>query len=157
MADVHTVEQRRRNMSAIRHKNSKPEVLIRKELHKRGFRFRIHRKDLPGNPDIVLPKYNAVVLVNGCFWHGHECHLFKWPKTREDFWHEKISANTIRDSKNAGALLALGFRVLTVWECAIKGSTRLDHKYLMDTISDWIKSRSLNAEIPADPQFHNQQ
>ena len=148
MNDVHTVEQRRRNMSAIRHQNTKPELLIRSELHKQGFRFRIHRKDLPGNPDIVLPKYNAAIFVNGCFWHGHECHLFHWPKTREQFWKEKIGGNMLRDSKNSGALLAEGYRVLTIWECSLKGKHKLGLSDLNETISDWIKSDSAQYEIP---------
>lgn len=148
MNDVHTVEQRRRNMSAIRHQNTKPELLIRSELHKRGFRFRIHRKDLPGNPDIVLPKYNAAIFVNGCFWHGHECHLFHWPKTREQFWKEKISGNMLRDSKNSGALLAEGYRVLTIWECSLKGKQKLSLSDLAEAISNWIKSDSTQYEVP---------
>jgi DNA mismatch endonuclease (patch repair protein) len=148
MNDVHTTEQRSRNMSAIRHQNTKPELLIRSELHKRGFRFRIHRKDLPGKPDIVLPKHNAAIFVNGCFWHGHECALFRWPKTREDFWRNKISGNVVRDSKNSGALLAKGYRVLTVWECVIKGKYKLHINELADRIADWIRSNSAHDEIP---------
>lgn len=148
MSDVHTTEQRRRNMSAIRHQNTKPELLIRSELHKRGLRFRIHRKDLPGKPDIVLPRFNTVIFINGCFWHGHECHLFHWPKTRETFWRNKIGGNVIRDSKNSEKLLTGGYRVLTVWECAIKGKHKIDTNELTDRVSNWIKSSSRQYEIP---------
>lgn len=148
MNDVHTTEQRRRNMSAIRHQDTKPELLIRSELHKRGFRFRIHRKDLPGKPDIVLPKFSAAIFINGCFWHGHECHLFRWPKTREEFWRNKIGGNVNRDSINSEKLLTEGYRVLTVWECAIKGKHKICINDLTDRISDWIRSSSRQNEIP---------
>jgi len=154
MIDVHTAEQRRRNMSAIRHKNTKPEILVRSELHKRGFRFRVHRKDLPGNPDIVLPKYNAVILVNGCFWHGHECDLFKWPKTREEFWREKISSNVLRDSNNIRTLCAMGYRVLIIWECATKGPKKLESKFLFDQVTQWVKSASHRKEISGELSSH---
>jgi DNA mismatch endonuclease, patch repair protein len=97
--------------------------MIRKALHGAGFRFRLHDKKLPGKPDIVLPKYRTVLFVNGCFWHGHECSLFKWPKTRTKFWKEKITGNVVRDQKSLAVLRTMGWRTLTIWECEIRNSS----------------------------------
>jgi len=121
LADVVDPATRSRMMSGIRGKNTKPELLIRKALHARGFRYRLHCKDLPGNPDLCLPKYRAVIFVHGCFWHGHGCHLFKWPKTRPEFWREKIRRNQEVDESAITALWSAGWRVAVIWECAIKG------------------------------------
>lgn len=107
-------------MSGIRNRNTKPEIAVRKALHGAGFRFRLHRKDLPGKPDIVLPRYRAVVFVHGCFWHGHGCRYFKLPQTRRDFWLDKIMSNARRDRINEDALKAAGWTVFTVWECDIR-------------------------------------
>lgn len=107
-------------MSGIRGKDTKPEIIVRHALHRAGFRFRLHRKDLPGKPDIVLPKYHTVIFVHGCFWHGHGCRYFKVPKTRTDFWLDKIMANAKRDRQQEDALRAAGWRVFTVWECDIR-------------------------------------
>lgn len=116
--DVHTVEQRSRNMAAIKGANTKPELRVRSLLHSLGFRFRLHRKDLPGKPDIVLAKYRTVIFVHGCFWHCHDC---RWgnviPKTREDFWARKRQGTMERDSRNIRALTAAGWKVLVIWEC----------------------------------------
>ncbi|WP_430252081.1 very short patch repair endonuclease [Neorhizobium sp. DAR64860/K0K1] len=122
--DVLTKEQRRLNMSRIRGRDTKPELLLRKELHARGYRFRVNVTGLPGRPDIVFPKYGAVIQVNGCFWHGHDCHLFRMPSSRQDFWAEKISSNRERDRRTNQALSDAGWRVLTVWECSMKGVKR---------------------------------
>lgn len=107
-------------MSGIRGKDTRPEIIVRQALHRAGFRFRLHRKDLPGKPDIVLPKYHTVIFVHGCFWHGHGCRYFKVPKTRTDFWLDKIMANAKRDRLQEDALRAAGWRVFTVWECDIR-------------------------------------
>jgi DNA mismatch endonuclease, patch repair protein len=121
MADVHDKKTRSYNMSRIKGKNTKPEMLVRKFLHANGFRYRLHVKDLPGKPDIVLPKYKTVVFVHGCFWHGHEhCKYFKVPKTRTDWWLNKINGNIANDVKSAKALKKLGWRVITIWECQLK-------------------------------------
>jgi len=114
-------------MSGIKGKNTRPELIVRKILHRSGFRFRLHRKDLPGKPDIILPKYRTVIFVNGCFWHGHEnCHLFRMPKSRQEFWEKKICGNVARDTKNRLLLSELGWGVLTIWECSLKGKMKLD-------------------------------
>lgn len=139
MADVVSKAKRSEMMSGIRGKNTKPEMIIRRGLHARGYRFRLHRKDLPGKPDIVLPKYGAAIFVNGCFWHGHDCHLFKWPKTREAFWREKIGANQKRDLKSFDELRAKGWRCGTVWECALRGKYRLDPESLLDQLTSWVE------------------
>lgn len=138
-------------MSAIRSKNTKPELLIRQILHAAGFRFRLHRKDLPGKPDIVLPKYRAVILIHGCFWHGHACHMFKVPASRTEFWLEKIGSNQKRDLRDVGKLVDAGWRVLTIWECAIKGSQRLDIEILNQKIATWIRSERVLEDIGSRP------
>lgn len=121
MADVLTKEQRKKCMSHIKSKNSKPELLVRKFLFASGFRFRLHRKDLPGNPDIVLPKYKTVIFINGCFWHGHEdCKYSKLPETNPEFWKNKILGNINRDIANKTKLFSLGWNVIEIWQCQLK-------------------------------------
>lgn len=115
--DSLTPKQRSERMAKIRAKNTKPELLVRSHLHAEGLRFRLHRKDLPGKPDLVLPRYRAVVLVQGCFWHGHECQKGRVPGTRSDFWRKKIETNRARDATNRDTLEAGGWRVFEVWEC----------------------------------------
>lgn len=124
MADVHSKETRSYNMSRIRSKDTKPELLVRKFLHKQGFRFRLHVKDLPGKPDIVLPKYRTVIFIHGCFWHGHEgCKYYVVPKTRTEWWVEKIGKNVQNDSKSINALMS-NWKVVTIWQCQLKTSTK---------------------------------
>ena len=125
-------------MSGIRSKNTKPELLIRKGLHARGFRFRLHDKLLPGKPDLVLPKYSAVIFVHGCFWHRHDCHLFKWPKTRREFWHKKLLRNQEKDVESYASLKKDGWYILTIWECALKGRTRRPLDKVLDMAADWL-------------------
>ncbi len=121
MADVHTKKQRSFNMSRIKGKDTKPEMLVRKFLHANGFRYKLHDKKLPGKPDIVLPKYNTVIFVHGCFWHGHtNCKYFKIPQTRTKWWTDKINANKANDSKAIKALKKDGWKIITVWECKLK-------------------------------------
>jgi DNA mismatch endonuclease (patch repair protein) len=118
MVDVHTSEQRSRNMAAIGHKDTKPEIRVRSLLHSMGYRFRLHRKDLPGKPDITLPAHEAVIFVHGCFWHCHDCRYGSVkPATRSEFWAQKRQSNTARDLRDKQALEALGWRVMVVWEC----------------------------------------
>lgn len=147
MTDVVSAEVRSRMMSGIRNKNTRPELLIRKQLHERGFRYRLHDKKLPGNPDIVLPRYSAAIFVHGCFWHGHDCHLFKWPSSNESFWIEKIHRNMAVDSQMLRLLHEEGIRTLTVWECATKGKLRWPLDVLIDEIVNWLKSGDMVCEI----------
>jgi len=139
-------------MSGIRGKNTKPELFVRQALHAKGFRYRLHRKDLAGKPDITLPRYNAVIFVNGCFWHGHNCHLFKWPKTRADFWRTKIRANQARDRKNINILLDQGWRVFVLWECSIKGVQGDALVSVIEDLSNWIAGESCFDETNATPR-----
>lgn len=121
MSDRHTHEQRRYNMQQIKGKNTKPEISLRKLLFAEGFRYRINDRKLPGKPDIVLKKYNTVIFVNGCFWHGHQnCRYFVVPKTRTEFWSDKIKGNKERDDRNISLLKEAGWNVITVWECELK-------------------------------------
>ena len=123
MTDVHSKEIRSYNMSRIKSKNTKPEMLVRKFLHKNGFRFRLHKKDLPGKPDIVLPKYKTAILIHGCFWHGHEnCKLYVVPKTKTEWWISKIQNNIRKDQINELKLSALGWKIIKIRECELKKS-----------------------------------
>jgi DNA mismatch endonuclease (patch repair protein) len=126
-------------MRAIRNKDTKPELRLRKALHANGFRFRLCVKELPGRPDIVLPKYHAVIFVHGCFWHGHNCQYFKWPSTRPEFWREKIGRNRSNDLKAKKALLASGWRVGIVWECSVRDSVNSIDS-VTQRLADWLRS-----------------
>ena len=141
MVDVVSPEKRSEMMSGIRGKDTKPEIIVRRLLHRLGYRFRLHRKDLPGRPDIVLPKWHAVIFVNGCYWHGHEdCHLFRPPKTRTEFWTNKIEGNQVRDRRNYAALEDAGWKVLVIWECAVSKKLSLSGEQLEDTIAAALAS-----------------
>lgn len=127
--DVMSPERRSRNMSAIKGSNTKPEIAVRQILHSLGFRFRLHRKDLPGRPDIVLAKYRTVVFVHGCFWHRHPgCRLASTPATRAEFWEAKFSRNVVRDRENYTKLMELGWRIIVVWECDLRNREDLAHR-----------------------------
>jgi DNA mismatch endonuclease (patch repair protein) len=147
MVDVVDQKTRSRMMSGIRSKNTKPELLIRKGLHGRGFRFRLHDKRLPGKPDLVFPKYSAVIFVHGCFWHRHDCHLFKWPKTRREFWHKKLLRNQEKDVESYASLKKDGWYILTIWECALKGRTRRPLDKVLDMAADWLVSGQRDRQI----------
>ncbi len=147
MADVVSQQKRSRMMAAIRGKDTKPEMEIRKALHRQGFRFRLHNRKLPGKPDLTLPRYKAVIFVQGCFWHRHDCHLFKWPGTRIDFWKEKINANAKRDQENIAALVESGWRVLEIWECALKGKHRLKLDEVISFTTSWLLSDCQYASV----------
>ena len=122
-------------------------MLLRSELHKMGYRYRLHWGELPGRPDLVLPKYNAVIFVNGCFWHGHDCHLFKWPKTNSRFWRKKIKGNQQRDKKNIDQITSMGWRCCIVWECCFRGKARLPKEKSCYLIDNWILSSETFLEL----------
>lgn len=147
MADIVTAEVRSRMMSGIRGKDTRPEMIVRKALHAAGFRYRLHDKRLPGKPDLVFPRYSAVVFVHGCFWHGHDCHLFRFPATRTDFLREKIAGNVERDRQAVNQLRGTGWRVGTVWECALKGKTRLAAEEILRSLASWLQAGSGDLEI----------
>ena len=131
MADVMTPEQRSHCMAAIKGKDTKPEMIVRKYLFSRGLRYRVQVRKLPGNPDIVLAKYKTVVFVNGCFWHGHEgCKYFRLPKSNVEFWKEKIERNIVRDRESTQALLNLGWRVIRVWECELRNKVNREDRLI---------------------------
>ena len=111
-------------MSRIRSKDTEPEMMVRQFLHKHGFRFRLHVKDLAGKPDIVLPRHKTVIFVNGCFWHKHDCKRFVWPSSNADYWKAKINRNVERDLINIASLISLGWKVIVVWECELKSSNK---------------------------------
>lgn len=146
MADVVSPEKRSQIMAGIRAKNTKPELALRQAMHRLGFRYRLHAKYLPGRPDIVLPKYRAVVLVHGCFWHGHGCRLFKLPSTRVEFWSQKIERNRANDALATSRLLSSGWRVAVVWECSIR-SPRAQGAKIAEKLADWLRSQSPLLEL----------
>lgn len=139
MADVHDPETRSYNMSRIRGKDTKPEMVVRKFLHSKGFRYKLHDKSLPGKPDIVLPKYRTVIFVHGCFWHGHEgCKYFVIPKTRTEWWLEKIGRTNAQDIDHQKELEKLGWKVYVIWECELKRNIK---KNALMNICDYLSRR----------------
>lgn len=147
MADVVSPAVRSRMMSGIRSTNTKPEIILRRGLHAAGFRFRLHGRQLPGRPDIVLARYSAVIFANGCFWHGHDCHMFRMPSTRPDFWQAKIARNQENDARAIAALAVLGWRRAVIWECALKGRSRLPAGTVVSRCVSWLKSGRKTLEI----------
>ena len=129
MSEKLNPEQSSRNMAAVKNKNTAPEIIVRKTLHRLGYRFRLHRRDLPGNPDIGLPKYRAVIFVHGCFWHGHPgCSRASRPRTNAEFWNTKLDKNLRRDQEVQARLHALGWRVLVIWQCRTKDREQLEQQ-----------------------------
>jgi DNA mismatch endonuclease, patch repair protein len=125
MTDIHSPEIRSKNMSCIRSSDTKPELIVRKYLHRNGFRYRLHVKNLPGKPDLVLKKYNTVIFINGCFWHGHDgCNYYKIPKTRTDWWVSKINRTRQNDKEVETKLTKLGWNIIIIWECSLKPNIR---------------------------------
>lgn len=141
MADIISPEQRSALMSRIRGKDTKIELEVRRGLHALGFRYRLGGAGLPGRPDIVLPKYRTVVFVHGCFWHQHDCHLFRLPKTRTEFWKTKVDANQARDLLVKARLAKLGWHVETVWECQLRGQTPARRSEIIMTLARRIRTR----------------
>lgn len=147
LTDSVTPEKRSDIMSRVGSKDTKPELLIRKGLHSLGFRYRLHAHDLPGKPDLVLPRYKSVIQVNGCFWHGHKCQLCRFPNSNKEYWQGKIARNIERDISNRQSLLDLGWRVLTIWECALNGSAKLELNQVFDLAAAWLRSTIAHCEI----------
>ena len=134
-------------MSGIRAKDTKPEMMVRRGLHCLGFRFRLHDRKLAGSPDMVFPKYRAVLFIHGCFWHGHDCSLFRLPGTRTEFWREKIAANQARDTFAQTALMSYGWRVGTLWECATRRKTGRPDAENLEMIANWLKGDGSRIEL----------
>lgn len=146
MADIVDKATRSKMMSGIRAKDTKPEIIIRKLLHREGFRFRLHLRKMPGNPDIVLPKHKLCIFVHGCFWHHHQgCKYAYLPKTRRKFWESKFRENMLRDRVNQSKLISSGWRVMVIWECYIKSHT---HMKIISAISDGIRSEIVSLHYP---------
>lgn len=145
MADIVSPEVRSRMMAGIRSKNTKPEILVRTGLHRLGLRFLVHDRRLPGKPDLVFPKWRGVIFVNGCFWHGHACPLFKVPSTRTEFWQDKISSNQKRDQIAISRLEEMGWRSLTVWECQLKGRPAEEIASVLQHCRNWLTGEPVPA------------
>ena len=146
MVDIVDAETRSRMMAGIKGKNTRPELALRRSLHARGFRYRLHSKNAQGRPDLVLPKYRAVVFVHGCFWHRHlGCRYATNPKTRAEFWEVKFAANVARDSAVRAALLEAGWRVATIWECALRKPEQI--AAAADQFSTWLLSETETLEL----------
>jgi DNA mismatch endonuclease, patch repair protein len=137
-------------MARIGGKDTAPELVVRRGLHAAGFRFRLHMRNLPGRPDLVLPKYRAVIFVNGCFWHGHDCDAFRWPATRQDFWTAKISGNRSRDAANTLKLTELDWRVGIVWECALRRKATSEQTKTLTALKDWLRGTDSMIELRGD-------
>lgn len=147
MADTFSKKERSNLMSRIGSKNTKPEMKIRKGLHSMGFRYSLHDKNLPGKPDLKLPKYNTIIEINGCFWHGHDCTGFRMPKSRLDYWENKIEKNRSRDKKNINKLFEMGWRVLIIWECSMRGKYSQDLVGVLEKAKNWLLSDKEFGEI----------
>jgi DNA mismatch endonuclease (patch repair protein) len=148
MTDIVDASTRSRMMAGIRGKDTRPEVLLRSALHRQGFRFRLHDRRLPGRPDLVLSRYRAVVLVHGCFWHRHEgCRYATTPSTRPDFWRSKFEANVRRDREVREMLRAAGWRVATVWECALRKPSHVEET--SRSLAVWLRDGGEDLEIGA--------
>ncbi len=153
--DLMDQKTRSRMMSSVKVKDTRLETAVRSRLFARGFRYRLHRGDLPGTPDMVLPKYSAAVFINGCFWHYHGCRHGQVPRTRSSWWRKKLKANRRRDQDAVRELLSRGWRVLTVWECSFRKSS-IERDRALDDVTDraaeFLRSNALRLEIPARPQ-----
>lgn len=150
MASHVVTKQKSEMMAAVRTKNTKPECQVRSELHKRGFRFRKNVETLPGKPDIVLPKYNVIIFINGCFWHGHRCPKGKMPKTNAEFWRKKIHDTQVRDNRNIHQLQEQGWRISVVWECSLKKAIQNE---TITALEQWISSKEKTLILPT-PKDH---
>lgn len=144
MVDIVDIETRKRMMSGIKNKHTKIEIIVRKSLFAKGFRYRINDTNLPGKPDLVLPKHNAIIFIHGCFWHKHSCSLFRLPSSNQEFWHAKIDGNVARDIKTVNQLTATGWRIAVVWECSLRGKKSLGIKSVSNQLETWLNSGCKN-------------
>lgn len=147
MPDTVSPQKRSEVMAKVGSKDTRPELVIRRGLHAQGFRYRLHDSKLPGKPDLVFPRYKAVIFVNGCFWHGHGCPRCRLPSSNTEYWNGKIARNVARDKVNRQLLLAEGWRVLTVWECALAGKEKRKLKEVLARASEWLLSTKPHYEI----------
>jgi DNA mismatch endonuclease (patch repair protein) len=147
LPDIVDAATRSRMMSGIRGKDTRPEMFIRSALHRRGFRYRLHARGLPGRPDMVFPSRRAVVFVHGCFWHGHDCRFFRLPGTRREFWQAKLNGNRQRDVKVRSQLSVDGWRQLVIWECALRGQPEKMREKVADRAAAWLRSSKRNGQI----------
>lgn len=147
MTDTVSPEKRSDVMSRVRSKDTKPELQIRRGLHAQGFRYRLHAKHLPGKPDLVFRRFKSVIFVNGCFWHGHSCPRCRMPSSNSEYWKRKVARNAERDVANRRSLLDEGWRVLTIWECALTGKSKLGLNQVIALASAWLLSTESMCEI----------
>ena len=147
MTDIVDKKTRSRMMAGIKGKDTQPELVIRKALFAKGFRYRLHSTKIPGTPDIIFSRFRALIFINGCFWHGHDCHLFKWPSSNITFWESKIRRNQEKDKKNYEILKKNSWRILVVWECALKGRKKIDLVSLIEWVQDWLLHSNKSCEI----------
>lgn len=145
--DTVTPVVRSKIMASVGQKNTGAELLLRKALHRRGLRYKLHDRSLPGSPDLVLPRFKAVIFVHGCYWHSHGCYRSTIPKTRKAFWTSKFEANRVRDARTRAELLSLGWRVLTVWECTLNGKLAKPVDPLVKCVETWLKSKKPTRDI----------
>lgn len=150
MSDIVDPATRSRMMAGIRGRDTKPELIVRSGLHRAGYRYRLHDPRLPGRPDLVFPGRRAVIEVRGCFWHGHDCGLFRWPATRPEFWRKKIAGNIARDQRNRDALLTSGWRVAEVWDCQLKGRNRKEPDAIIGRLSAFLEGSEAFLSIGGD-------
>ncbi len=155
MTDIVDKQTRSRMMAGIKGKDTKPELVLRRALHARGFRYRLHSKNVPGRPDLVFPKHHAIVFVHGCFWHRHErCRYTTTPSTRPEFWQAKFDANVIRDAAIRGQLIEAGWRVATVWECSLRKTDQLAKT--VELLAAWLPSDSSQLEVGENDIKHSE-
>jgi len=148
MPDITDVATRSRMMSGIRGKNTKPELIVRRALHRLGLRYQLHVRNLPGAPDLVFRRHKVVVFVHGCFWHQHDCSLFKMPSSRTEFWTQKLDRNRDRDREHMVHLLHDGWRVAVVWECSLRAAAKANDETFLERLADWIRtSESKSIEL----------
>ncbi|MBN1629162.1 MAG: DNA mismatch endonuclease Vsr [Thermoleophilia bacterium] len=140
-------ETRSAVMSRIRSKDTVPEMMVRRLLHGRGLRYRLHVSGMPGTPDLVFPRHGAVIQVNGCFWHGHDCELFRLPTTNRDYWAAKIERNRTNDARAVIGLREQGWRVLVIWECALRGKSSLQTQEVADRVERWVRQGTGSGEV----------